>query len=76
MKSWTMNLFPRIFLLAVMMLSLGEGEVLALSPPEPVVAIHVSELTRALETMPAKAPTPTGSGQRAMNGGYLPGIIS
>ena len=26
--------------------------------PEPVVAIHVSELTQALETMPAKPPTP------------------
>jgi hypothetical protein len=30
--------------------------------PEPVVAIHVSELTQALETMPAMAPTPTGPG--------------
>ncbi len=30
--------------------------------PEPVVAIHVSELTQALETIPAKAPTPTGPG--------------
>jgi hypothetical protein len=27
-------------------------------PPEPVVAIHVSELTQALESMPAKPPTP------------------
>ena len=31
-------------------------------PPQPFVAIHVSELTQALETMPAVAPTPTGSG--------------
>ncbi len=30
--------------------------------PNPVVAIHVSELTQALETMPAKSPTPKGSG--------------
>ena len=30
-------------------------------PPQPLVAIHVSELTQALETMPAVAPTPTGS---------------
>ncbi|MDD2499194.1 MAG: cadherin-like domain-containing protein [Geobacter sp.] len=30
--------------------------------PEAVVAIHVSELTQALETMPAVAPTPTGTG--------------
>ncbi|MFZ5996136.1 MAG: hypothetical protein ACOYW7_01415, partial [Nitrospirota bacterium] len=30
--------------------------------PEPLVAIHVSELTEALETMPAKTPTPTGPG--------------
>jgi hypothetical protein len=31
----------------------------ALTPPEPVVAIHVSELTQALETIPATPPTPT-----------------
>ena len=31
-------------------------------PPEPFVAIHVSELTQALETMPAVPPTPTGPG--------------
>ena len=30
--------------------------------PLPVVAIHVSELTQALETMPATSPTPTGTG--------------
>jgi len=30
--------------------------------PDPVVAIHVSEYTQALETMPATAPTPTGTG--------------
>ena len=30
--------------------------------PLPLVAIHVSEITAALETMPAVAPTPTGSG--------------
>src|ERR1041385_1700231 len=29
---------------------------------QPVVAIHDSELTRALESMPAVAPTPTGDG--------------
>ncbi|MBZ5536430.1 MAG: hypothetical protein LAO31_10780, partial [Acidobacteriia bacterium] len=29
---------------------------------EPVVAIHVSELTQALETMPASGATPTGAG--------------
>ena len=29
---------------------------------QPVVAIHVSELTQALETMPAVPPTPTGPG--------------
>ncbi len=32
------------------------------TPPEPLVAIHVSEYTQALETMPAVAPTPTGAG--------------
>src|SRR5262245_26237006 len=30
--------------------------------PQPAVAIHDSELTRALETMPASVATPTGSG--------------
>jgi len=35
---------------------------LADTPPEPVVAIHVSELTQNLESMPATPPTPTGSG--------------
>jgi len=31
-------------------------------PPSPVVAIHVSELTQALETIRATAPTPSGAG--------------
>jgi hypothetical protein len=34
----------------------------AATPPLPVVAIHVSELTQALESMPAVPPTPTGPG--------------
>jgi VCBS repeat-containing protein len=34
----------------------------ATQPPEPYVAVHVSELTRNLETMPAVPPTPTGTG--------------
>jgi hypothetical protein len=34
----------------------------ALTPPQPVVAIHISELTQALETMQAKPPTPVGTG--------------
>ena len=34
----------------------------ASTPPQPVVAVHISEFTQALETMPAKSPTPTGSG--------------
>jgi Bacterial Ig domain len=33
---------------------------------QPVVAIHVSELTQALETMPANAPTPSGPGTTGM----------
>ncbi len=32
------------------------------TPPQPVVAIHVSENTQALETMAAVSPTPTGAG--------------
>ena len=35
---------------------------LSASAAEPVVAIHVSELTQALETMPASGATPTGAG--------------
>ena len=35
---------------------------LNLIPPTPVVAIHVSELTQALETTPARSPTPMGEG--------------
>jgi VCBS repeat-containing protein len=34
----------------------------AIAAPNPVVAIHVSELTQALETTPAQPPTPTGPG--------------
>ncbi len=34
----------------------------SLTPPQPVVAVHRSELTQAFETMPAKSPTPSGSG--------------
>ncbi len=32
------------------------------APPQPAVAIHVSELTAALETMPASGMTPTNAG--------------
>ncbi len=35
---------------------------IALQLPKPLVAIHVSELTQALETKPAIPPTPTGPG--------------
>lgn len=34
----------------------------AAAVPVPAVAIHVSELTQALETMTASSPTPTGTG--------------
>ena len=39
-------------------------------PPTPVVAIHVSELTQALETLPASAPTPTGAGNSGFQWWY------
>src|SRR6185369_16960283 len=35
-------------------------------PARPLVAIHVSELTAALQSVPAVSPTPTGTG----NSGY------
>jgi hypothetical protein len=38
------------------------GGVVAVAQPRPVVAIHDSELTRALETLPATGSTPTGPG--------------
>ena len=37
-------------------------QAMAASIPQPVVAIHVSELTQNLEELPAVAPTPTGTG--------------
>jgi hypothetical protein len=40
----------------------GVQVVKAAAAVRPVVAIHVSEWTEALETMPAEAPVPTGSG--------------
>jgi len=40
----------------------GVQVVKAASATRPVVAIHVSEWTQALETMPAVAPVPTGTG--------------
>jgi len=39
-------------------------------PPSPLVAIHVSELTQALETTPATSPTPTGSGNSGFEWWY------
>jgi len=52
-----------IFLSAVVLMSPGgSGPSAASSLPEPLVALHVSELTQALETIPATPPTPTGPG--------------
>jgi len=42
----------------------------------PVVAIHDSELTRALETMPASPPTQLVAARQVINGGPRIGIIS
>lgn len=66
----------RIYGLAVLMLcsfalvssTRGQGTL-------PIVAIHDSELTRALASMPATGSTPTGPGQRAINGGRPIGPI-
>jgi hypothetical protein len=61
-----------IILLVALALNLAPVHTLAAPPVAPgsqasptrvpAVAIHVSELTRALETMPASPPTPTGPG--------------
>ena len=40
--------------------SAGSYQAFAATPPQPFVAIHVSELTQALEAIPATPPTPTG----------------
>ena len=45
---------------AIIMVSQPQAR--AETPPEPVVAVHVSELTQALEKIPAKSPTPVGTG--------------
>ncbi|MBN1373651.1 MAG: DUF2341 domain-containing protein [Anaerolineaceae bacterium] len=60
------------FLIGVLVLSTGLQPVSASAPqapaaqttqvPLPMVAVHVSELTEALATMPASGSTPTGSG--------------
>ena len=43
-------------------LGLEVGFVISVAATQPMVAIHDSELTRALETMPASGSTPSGSG--------------
>ena len=48
-------------LISVLALTFGSAPE-ASTAPLPVVAIHVSEVTQALETLPASAPTPTGTG--------------
>ena len=50
------------FMLATFLIGVNAASSSALSHPEPVVAIHNSELTQALESMPAVPPTPTGAG--------------
>lgn len=47
---------------AIFVLQAAEFYSVLAQGPRPVVAIHDSELTRALEGMPAVAPTPTGIG--------------
>ena len=54
-------LSPVLYLIIILAMIIGVPQY-AIATPNPVVAIHVSELTQALETMPAQSPTPTGSG--------------
>jgi hypothetical protein len=49
-------------ILTVLALMTGASWGAGFTPPQPVVAIHDSELTRALEALPAQGPTPTGAG--------------
>lgn len=70
MKAWESR--TKSILRATLVLSLLSALILvaprsaitqeASTPPLPIVAIHVSELTQALETTSARPPTPTGSG--------------
>src|SRR5258706_15486956 len=51
------------FVISVIVLCFGNlSQLLGQTTTQPVVAIHDSELTRALELMPAGPPTPQGSG--------------
>jgi VCBS repeat-containing protein len=52
-----------IAMLCVLLIGVSAGpyQAFAATPPQPFVAIHVSELTQALETIPATPPTPTGT---------------
>src|SRR5205085_4661043 len=45
-----------------LMLAVAGAASSVLGQMQPLVAVHDSELTRALETMPAVSPTPTGAG--------------
>ena len=62
-RFWTVILVLSLLLSSTAVEMARPGEVAqAAAATHPVVAIHVSELTQALETMPAAPPTPTGSG--------------
>ena len=56
---WVLSLLWGILLTMDFSPALAQG---GPTPPQPAVAIHVSELTQALATLPAKSPTPTGEG--------------
>ena len=62
----TLCRYYRYIFQAVCILVIGVSaapyQAIAQQSPEPFVAIHVSELTQALETTPATPPTPTGAG--------------
>ena len=52
------------FLLTILLtFTVAVPQYVSAQPPEPFVAIHVSELTEDLETMPAVSPTPTWPGE-------------
>ncbi len=59
-----------LWLVILLYSAVSVNTVFAATPSEPFVAIHVSELTQALETMPALAPTPTGTGNSGFQWWY------
>ena len=58
-------------LMCLLVLAIGSVRPAFAQPAAPLVAVHVSELTQALETKPAAASTPTGAGTSGFEWWYV-----